>query len=194
MSGRGVGGARRRPRLEPGRRSGAPARRRVVGHLAPVRGSSVIRSPAIGAATSPPRPPCSTRTAIATFGVVGRGEPDEPRVRLAGAAELGRARLAGRRHARDLGARRELPPERPSTAWTIAALIAWASAGEMTRPIDCGPIVRVPLRLPVIGGDEARLHQLAVVRHGRRDERHLERRHERLAPGRRPRWPARRRP
>ena len=80
---------------------------RVVAHRDAhrVASSQRMRSPAIGAATSPPRPACSTRTAMATCGCLGRREADEPRVRLARAAELGRAGLAGRRHARDLGAR-----------------------------------------------------------------------------------------
>ena len=41
-------------------------------------------------------------------------------------------------------------PSRPSTAWTMAALIAAASAAGITRPIDDEPIVRLPLRRPVI--------------------------------------------
>ena len=74
----------------------------VVGHRVDSR-YCVIRSPAIGAATSPPRPPCSTITAMAISRRLGRGEADEPGVRLARAAELGRAGLAGGRHAGDLG-------------------------------------------------------------------------------------------
>ena len=58
--------------------------------------------PAIGEAREAPLPPDSTRTAIATFGVVGRREADEPRVRLGRPAELGRAALARRADAGDL--------------------------------------------------------------------------------------------
>ena len=43
---------------------------------------------------------------------LGRGEPDEPRVRLARAAQLGRAGLAGGGHAGDLRPGGELPAER----------------------------------------------------------------------------------
>ena len=104
-------------------------RRPVVAHEpAPGRASSGRRRS--GAATSPPRPACSTSTAMATVGCLGRREPDEPRVRLARATELGRARLAGRGDARDLRAGRELPPESPSTASTIAALIVAGVRGD----------------------------------------------------------------
>ena len=48
---------------------------------------------------------------MATVGVIGRREPDEPGVRLAGAAELGRPGLAGGRDAGHLRPGRELPPD-----------------------------------------------------------------------------------
>jgi hypothetical protein len=67
----------------------------------------------------------------------------------------------------------------PSTAWTIADVIALASAGRDHRPIDSGPDRPRPL-LAGHRGHEVRPHQLAVVRDGRSDERHLERRDERL--------------
>ena len=95
----------------------------------------------MGAATSAPRPACSTMTAMATRGRLGRGEPDEPRVRLAAAAELGRAGLAGGRHARDLGARGELLADRPRRPGTMAALMAVAAA-SMTRADGRSPIGR----------------------------------------------------
>jgi hypothetical protein len=41
-------------------------------------------------------------------------------------------------------------PRSPSTAATIAVVIACALVVEITRPIDFGPIVRVPLAFPVI--------------------------------------------
>ena len=50
----------------------------------------------------------------------------------------------------------------------------------MTVAIRVGPICARPAALAGHRGDEARLHQHAVVGDGRRDQRHLERRDERL--------------
>ena len=162
------------------------AARRPSGSLgsvirAALAGRASIRSPAIGAATSAPRPACSTRTAIATFGCLGRREADEPRVRLARAAELGRPRLAGGRDARDLGAGRELRGRAsPSTACDHRRVDRLARPPpSMTRPIVSGPIARVPPlpRHRVTRRGCISSPSLAI---GRRDEGHLERRDERL--------------
>ena len=80
--------------------------------------------------------------------VLGRGEADEPRVRLALAAELGACPLLPAVVIPGPSRPRELPPESPSTASTIAAVIASASSGEITRR-RLRPIVRVPC-FPVI--------------------------------------------
>src|SRR4029079_17598880 len=104
----------------------------------------VISDPANGAARSPPRPPRSTRTAIATCGFSAGakpmnhewGSPEPPSSAVpdlpAVVTPLTSAPVVN------------WLPTLPSTAWTIAAVIALASAGEMTRPNDCGAIVRVP--------------------------------------------------
>ena len=57
------------------------------------------------------RPPCSTSDRDRDGRRIGRREPDEPRVRLALAAQLGGPGLAGGRDAGDLRPGRELPAE-----------------------------------------------------------------------------------
>ncbi len=75
---------------------------------------------------------------------------------------------------------RELPAEAPSTAWTIAALIACGVRLVDDRRHRLRTDRRRPALLAGHRRHEPRLHELAVVRHGGRDEGHLERRHERL--------------
>ena len=114
--------------------------------------------------------------------VLDRREPDEPRVRLAGAAELGRARLAGGRHARHRRPRRELAPE---IALDRLAASRPGSPPRRSPPspgaTSTGPRSRAPDPSPVSARHQVRPHEHAVVGDGRRHERHLERRHERLA-------------
>ena len=76
---------------------------------------------------------------------LGRREADEPGVRLA-ACRPARPCRTCRPSSRPGPWRRSCTAGRasPSTAWTIAALIAVGVAGGMTRPIALGPIVRVP--------------------------------------------------
>ena len=100
-----------RPLLAIAARTGSGHRRSLT-RLASVLSHRPISEPAIGAARAEPWPPCSTITAIATCGIVGRGVADEPRVRLGASADLGRARLARRGDARDRRAGREDPAPR----------------------------------------------------------------------------------
>ena len=144
------------------------------------RSRAAIRSPASGAARAPPRPPRSTITAIAILRMVDGSEPDEPRVRRAAAAELGRARTCPRSGCPGTFAPgRELPPDRALDRALHRLGDRGGVARSMTRAISVGPIAWVPPR-PVVRDDEVRLHQDPAVRDSRRDQRHLERRDERL--------------
>ena len=126
--------------------------------------------------------------------VLGRGEADEPRVWLARAAQLGRPGLAGRRDARDLGARRELLAERrPRPPATIAALIASASGGDRTRPIDCR--ADRPRPAPLAASSTSPAAAASARRRWRRSTRRAPSgaASRTSRPGRTRRWPARRR-
>src|SRR6476469_5016802 len=158
-----VRGGRRRLRL--------PVQLEVAGHEVAGQGRGALPSPSAPLDEHGDR----DRRALA-----GR-EADEPRVRLAAAPELRRAGLARRRHAGDLGARRELLPEVALDRLLHRLLDRLrVGAGE-----DAAPDRRVdgPRARSLAGDrrDEARRHEHAVVRHGRRYEGHLERRDERLA-------------
>ena len=182
-----------RSRPCPRARGVAARRRRLVGRRSERSGSSLLtgrprgsapcRSPAIGAATSPPRPPCSTRTAMTTRGASAGANPMNHECGSPVPTELGRPGLAGGRDARDLGPGRELRgrgrPRPPASSPP-------AIAGVVRRSVDAAPDLRGDGArrrvLAVDGRDETRPHeQFAIVRDRRGHEGHLERRHERLA-------------
>ena len=121
------------------------------------------------------------------LGVVDRGEPDEPGMRLAGPAELGRPGLAGRRDPRHRGSGREEPP--------VAALDRLHHGLLDDRVV---PRQDLADRLPGRPGPgppgiavTSCAHEYTAVRDGRGDEGHLEA--VTSVAHRRRRWRARRR-
>ena len=119
----GPRGSPRSPPSRSARSAGAgasPVASRAVGRRRPIsrvvvvgsltrrpRAPGVISSPAIGAATSPPRPPCSTRTAMATRGASAGAKPMNHECGSPVPPSSAVPGLAGGRHAGDGGAGRE---------------------------------------------------------------------------------------
>ncbi len=94
-----------------------------------------MRLPAIGAATSAPRPACSTSTAMATLGASAGAKPmnhecGSPVPPSSAVPDLPAVVTPG-----TLAPVVYWRPSVPSTALTMAALMTSAFAAEMTRPI-----------------------------------------------------------
>src|SRR4051812_8087993 len=112
-----------------------------VAHPPPFRYSD-MRSPAIGAATSPPRPACSTRTPMAIFGFSAGAKPmnhewGSPVPPSSAVPDLPAVVMPW-----TFAPEVNCLPRSPSTAATIAVVMADAFLGEITRPLDVGPIRR----------------------------------------------------